>query len=65
MKCLLFLQQKRGGVEGILEEIVEERQRGKVSRCWAARWWSMNNLSGRGDTFRINPVRAFPYRSHA
>ena len=34
MKCLLFLQQKRGGVDGILEEIVEERQRGKVSRGW-------------------------------
>ena len=47
MKCLLFLQQKRGGVEEILEEIVEERQRGKVSRCWAAGWWSMNNLSGK------------------
>jgi len=65
MKCLLFLQQKRGGVEEILEEIVEERQRGKVSRCWAAGWWSMNNLSGRRDTFRINPARAFPCRSHA
>ena len=34
MKCLLFLQQKRGGVDGILEEIVEERERGEVSRCW-------------------------------
>ena len=34
MKCLLFLQQKRGGVDGILEEIVEERRRGKMSRCW-------------------------------
>jgi len=29
MKWLLFLQQKRGGVDGILEEIVEERRRGK------------------------------------
>ena len=33
MKCLLFLQQKRGGVEVILEEIVEERQRGEMCRC--------------------------------
>ena len=32
MKCLLFLQQKRSGVQEILEEIVEERQRGEVSR---------------------------------
>lgn len=33
MKRLLFLQQKRSGVGEILEEIVEERQRGKMSRC--------------------------------
>ena len=33
MKLLLFRQQKRNGVQGMLEEIVEERQRGKMSRC--------------------------------
>ena len=33
MKRLLLLQQKRGGVDEILEEIVEERQRGEGSRC--------------------------------
>ena len=48
MKCLLFRQQKRSEVEAILEEIVEERQRGKVSRCWAAGWWSMNNRRVQG-----------------
>lgn len=36
MKCLLFLQQKRCGVEEVLEEIVEERQWGELSRWWAA-----------------------------
>jgi len=65
MKCLLFLQQKRSGMEGILEEIVEERQRGEESRCWAAGWWSMNNRSPVADTFRINPARIFPCQSHA
>lgn len=40
MKCLLFPQQKRGeeGVEEMLEEIVEERQRGVTSRCAELRW---------------------------
>lgn len=33
MKRLLSLQQKKSGVEEILEEMVEERQRGKMSRC--------------------------------
>ena len=34
MKCLLFLQQKRSweDVEGMLEEIVGEQQRGELSR---------------------------------
>jgi len=48
MKCLLFLQQKRSGIEGILEEIVEERQRGEMGRCRAAGWWSMNNSGSCG-----------------
>ena len=41
MKCLLFPQQKRGeeGVEGVLEEIVEERRRGGTSRYASCGRW--------------------------
>ena len=59
MKCLLFLQQKRGGVERMLEEIVEERQRGKMSLLAAGRgrWTTVGRAQSLVPRLRVGPSR--------